>query len=166
VLYSRALQLQLIQQQASNTKDGDYADSNRPKRWNTPAATLAAASVQWYNATITARGRREMPFYRTDDLPVTEMLPGILRRSVCLDDVMLTFFEFEPEAVIPEHHHPHQQITWVVSGAMEFNLDGELRVLQAGDGVLIPPNVPHSAVVLDGPCHALDAWHPVREDYR
>jgi quercetin dioxygenase-like cupin family protein len=49
---------------------------------------------------------------------------------------------------------------------MEFDLNGEKRVLEAGDGVLIAPNVVHSAVVLDGPCRALDAWHPIREDYR
>ena len=107
-----------------------------------------------------------MTFFRTDDLHATEMLPGVLRRAVYLDDVMLTFFDFEPGASVPEHNHPHQQITWVVSGAMEFNLDGEKRVLQAGDGVLIPPDAPHSAVILDGACRALDAWHPVRDDYR
>ena len=107
-----------------------------------------------------------MTYFRTDDLPATEMLPGVTRRAVCLDDVMLTFFDFQPGAVVPEHHHPHQQITWVVSGAMEFDLDGEKRVLRAGDGVLIPPETPHSAVVLDEPCRALDAWHPVREEYR
>lgn len=107
-----------------------------------------------------------MSYFRTDDLPTTEMLPGVTRRAVYLDDVMLTFFDFAPQAIIPEHAHPHQQITWVVSGAMEFDLDGEKRVLHAGDGVLISPNVRHSAVILDGPCRALDAWHPVREDYR
>ena len=107
-----------------------------------------------------------MSFFRTDDLPVTEMLPGVVRRAVYLDDVMLTFFDFVPKAIIPEHAHPHQQITWVVSGAMEFDLSSEKRVLRAGDGVLIPPNVPHSAVILDEPCRAIDAWHPVRDDYR
>jgi quercetin dioxygenase-like cupin family protein len=106
-----------------------------------------------------------MPFYRTDELPATEMLPGVLRREVHLSDVMLTFFEFEPDAVIPEHHHPHQQITFVISGTMEFDLDGEKQVLQAGDGALIPPNVPHSGVIVGGRCKALDAWHPIREDY-
>lgn len=106
-----------------------------------------------------------MAFYRTDDLPATEMLPGVTRRAVYLDDVMITFFDFEPEAIIPRHHHPHQQITWIVSGAMEFELAGERRVLRSGDGVLIPPNTPHGANILDEPCRALDAWHPIREDY-
>jgi quercetin dioxygenase-like cupin family protein len=107
-----------------------------------------------------------MSFFRTEDLPPTQMLPGITRRAVYLEGVMLTFFEFEPRAVIPEHHHPHQQITYVLSGTMEFNLDGETRKLTAGDGVLIPPETPHAAVILEEPCRALDAWHPIREDYR
>ena len=107
-----------------------------------------------------------MTYFRTDELHATEMLPGVTRRAAYLDDVMMTFFDFEPNATIPEHHHPHQQITWVVSGTMEFDLDGEKRVLHAGDGVLIPPDTPHSAVIMDEPCRALDAWHPVRDDYR
>ena len=106
-----------------------------------------------------------MPYYCKDDLPATEMLPGVLRREVHLDGVMITFIDFQPNAIIPEHHHPHQQITYVTSGTMDFDLDGEKRVLTAGDGVVIPPDVPHSAVVGDGPCTALDAWHPIREDY-
>ncbi len=107
-----------------------------------------------------------MSFFRTEDLPPTQMLPGITRRSVYLEGVMLTFFEFEPRAVVPEHHHPHQQITYVLSGVMEFNLDGETRTLTAGDGVLIPPGTPHAAVILEEGCRALDAWHPIRDDYR
>lgn len=107
-----------------------------------------------------------MPYFCTEELPATEMLPGVTRRAVYLDDVMLTFFDFEPGAVVPHHHHPHQQITWIVSGALEFDLAGEKRVLRAGDGVLIPPGTPHGAVILDEPCRALDTWHPVRDDYR
>lgn len=107
-----------------------------------------------------------MTYYRSHDLPATEMLPGVLRRAVYLEGVMLTFVDFQPHAILPEHHHPHEQITYIESGKMEFNLDGEIRLLQAGDGVLVPPNTPHSGVVLDEPCRALDAWHPVREDYK
>lgn len=105
-------------------------------------------------------------FFCAKELPATEMLPGVYRRAVWLEGVMLTIVDFEPNRTLPEHQHPHQQITWIVSGAMEFTLNGEKRLLRAGDGALVPPNVRHSAIVLGEPCRAIDAWHPVREDYR
>jgi quercetin dioxygenase-like cupin family protein len=107
-----------------------------------------------------------MGFFRTEDLPATEMVPGVTRRAAYLDGVMLTIFDFEPNCIVPKHDHSNQQITWVVSGTLEFELDGEKRLLRAGDGVLIPPGTPHGAVTLDEPCRVVDAWHPIREDYK
>ncbi len=107
-----------------------------------------------------------MTFFTVSDLPGTDMLPGVTRRAVYLDRVMLTFFDFAPGSVVPEHSHPHEQITYVVSGAMEFHLEEETRVLHAGDGVCVPSGAVHSAVVLDGPTTVIDAWHPVREEYK
>ena len=107
-----------------------------------------------------------MSFYTVSELPGVEMQPGITRRSVYLDHAMITFFDFEPGSVLPEHAHPHEQITYVVSGAMEFRLGGEVRILRAGDGVCSPPGVTHGAVVLDEPTFVLDAWYPQREEYR
>jgi len=107
-----------------------------------------------------------MHYFKIDDLPSTEMLPGVDRRAVWLDDVMLTFFTFEPGAAVPEHAHPNEQITVVVEGAMEFTLGEETQTLRAGEGVCIPPNVPHKARVLDERTVAYDAWSPTREDYK
>jgi quercetin dioxygenase-like cupin family protein len=107
-----------------------------------------------------------MSFFTVRDLPSTEMLPGIVRRAVYLEHTMMTFFDFEPGSVVPEHSHPHEQITYVVQGAMEFRLGDETRVLRAGEGVCCPPNVPHSAAILDEPTVALDGWYPVREEYK
>jgi quercetin dioxygenase-like cupin family protein len=91
-----------------------------------------------------------MSFFSVSELPGTEMLPGVVRRAVYLEHVMMTFFDFAPGSVVPEHDHPHEQITYVV----------------AGDGVCCPPGVPHSAVILDEHTVALDAWYPLREEYR
>lgn len=86
-----------------------------------------------------------MSFFRISELPGTDMLPGIERRAVWLDQVMITFFIFQPHAIVPEHAHENEQITIVTSGAMEFTMGDEIRTLRAGDGVCIPPNVKHSA---------------------
>ncbi len=107
-----------------------------------------------------------MNFFITSELQSVNMLPGIERRAVWLNGVMLTFFNFAPNAVVPEHAHPNEQITVVTKGAMEFTLGDETRVLRAGDGVCIPPDVPHKAVVLDEPTEAYDAWSPPRDDYK
>jgi len=107
-----------------------------------------------------------MDFFKIDELPKVKMLPGIDRRAVWQEGVMLTFFSFEPDSIVPEHAHPNEQITVVTKGAMEFTLGDETRVLRAGDGVCIPPDVPHKAVVLDEPTEAYDAWNPPREDYK
>ena len=55
---------------------------------------------------------------------------------------MMTFFEFEPHALIPRHRHVHEQITYVIEGEIEFSVEGETRLLSAGDGVIILSNLP------------------------
>ncbi|NLE43881.1 MAG: cupin domain-containing protein [Chloroflexi bacterium] len=107
-----------------------------------------------------------MTFFTVDELPATEMLPGITRRAVYLDHVMITFLNLQPGSTVPEHSHPHEQITYVVSGGMEFYLGDEKRVLHAGSGACCPPGVSHRVVVLDEPTVALDAWYPPREEYK
>lgn len=107
-----------------------------------------------------------MEFFRVADLPSVDMLPGVTRRAVWLDRVMVTFFEFEPNTTIPIHDHPHEQITYVIEGEVEFTLGEQTQMLRAGEGVCIPPGVPHGARILDQPTRVLDAWHPPREDYK
>jgi len=107
-----------------------------------------------------------MDFFDTVELKQKQVLEGITLRSVAGDKVMMTFFEFEEGAVIPPHSHPHEQITFVQEGELEFTLKGETMVLSEGQGVVIHANEEHSARVNKGPARALDAWHPVREDYR
>jgi quercetin dioxygenase-like cupin family protein len=110
--------------------------------------------------------RSNMPFYKVSELPAVEMSPSATRRSVYLDHAMITFFDFAPGHVLPEHDHPHEQITYVIRGAMKFKLGDEERIIRAGEGVCSPPGVRHGAVVLDEPTSALDAWYPAREEYK
>ena len=94
------------------------------------------------------------------------MAAGLTRSAVYLDKLMLTFVDFEPGIALPRHSHPHEQITLVLEGTLEFTLDNETKILNVGQGVTVASNVPHSARSLDGPARVLDAWHPVRDDYR
>lgn len=104
-------------------------------------------------------------FFTVSELTGKEIRPGIGLRCAAGEQTMLTFFDFAPDAVIPNHKHPHEQITYMLTGEMEMTVAGEARLLTAGDGVVIPGNVEHSAKIIKGPAKALDAWYPKREDY-
>ena len=107
-----------------------------------------------------------MAFFTIDNLPETEMAPGIARRTVYLENLMLTFVDFAPGTELPRHSHRHEQITLVIEGTLEFTLDNETTILRAGQGVTVASNVPHSARTLEETARVVDAWHPVREDYK
>ncbi len=107
-----------------------------------------------------------MGFFSLDDLKEKQVIEGVTLRSVTGSSTMMTFFEFEESAVIPPHSHLHEQITYVLEGEVEFTLKGVTRVLTKGQGVTILSGEEHSARVTKGPAKALDAWYPIREDYR
>jgi quercetin dioxygenase-like cupin family protein len=106
-----------------------------------------------------------MNFFKKSDLKANQVRDGIVLRAVSGSKTMVTFFDFEPGAVIPAHRHPHEQITYVIEGEMEFTVERETKTLRAGDGVVIYSDQEHSARVLDKPAKAVDAWYPIREDY-
>ena len=107
-----------------------------------------------------------MSFFSESELKTKQILEGITLKAVSGEKTMMTLFEFEPDAVVPSHKHPHEQITYVIEGAMEFTVEGEKRILRKGDGVVILSNQEHSAKVLSKPAKAIDAWYPIREDYK
>lgn len=104
-------------------------------------------------------------FFSETDLKPRQLLQGVTLRAVHGAQTMLTIFDLEPHAVIPSHSHPHEQITYVLAGALEFTLEGQTRVLRKGEGVVIGSGRQHGAKVLAEPTRALDGWYPIREDY-
>ena len=105
-----------------------------------------------------------MPFYKKDELPSKEVVPGITLRSVYLENSMMTTFDIEPGSAIPSHKHPHEQITFLVKGSLKMTVGDETRTMQASDIAVVPPEVEHSAEALE-PSLAVDSWYPIREDY-
>ncbi len=105
-------------------------------------------------------------FFRKSDLKAKPVLEGVTLRAVAGDKTMMTFFDLKPQACIPPHRHPHEQISYVLEGEIEFTLEGEAKILRKGDGVVVGADKEHSVRVLDEPALAVDAWYPIRDDYR
>lgn len=90
---------------------------------------------------------------------------GVKRQFMGYDkNIMMVKVTFEKGAVGPLHKHFHSQSSYVVSGEFEVSIDGVKKVLSAGDGFYIPPDVEHGAVCLKAGM-LIDVFSPVREDF-
>lgn len=90
---------------------------------------------------------------------------GVSRKFLGYDNqIMMVRVKFEEGALGAPHQHFHTQATFCVSGKFEFEIDGEKKIVEAGDGVYIEPNLMHSAVCLEAG-ELIDTFSPVREDF-
>jgi len=81
------------------------------------------------------------------------------------DKLMLVEFEAAQGCGAPLHQHPHEQISYVVSGRMRFTVGDQTTDVAGGESIHIPSNALHTAVALEDSA-ALDIFSPPREDFR
>lgn len=74
-------------------------------------------------------------------------------------------FTIDPGAVVPEHSHPHEQVGYLLEGALTFRVDGKSLLVEAGDSYSIPGGEPHSAENNgDAAAVGLDVFSPPRDN--
>jgi|SRR5689334_16289330 len=98
------------------------------------------------------------------ELPAEELNPLFARQYVVGKEVMIARIAMKRGCLVPVHSHRHEQISHVLSGSLRFLIEGREILAGAGDLVLIPPHVPHSAEALEDTI-AIDTFSPPREDW-
>ena len=106
-----------------------------------------------------------MPFIDIKSIMSHEVCPGCRLRTPYGENLMLSYLEMDEGAKIPMHDHPHEQGGMLLEGKLELTIGDETRIVEARSMFIIPPNVPHQAVAIDGPALVLDVFSPIREDY-
>ncbi len=94
------------------------------------------------------------------------MTPGVRRRTLASGQGMMQMVvTFAAGATLPEHRHPHEQVTHVISGRLRLILHAgsETHELAAGDSFYLASNVPHAAEAPEDAV-VLDTFNPPRED--
>ena len=102
--------------------------------------------------------------YKWSDIEPEQLNPLLTRQFLTGSEAMLARIVLSKGCVVPTHAHPNEQIAFVLEGALEFNLNGEIRVVRSGEVLVIPPNVPHSAVALEDTID-FDIFAPPRQDW-
>lgn len=90
---------------------------------------------------------------------------GVERRVLAdSPELMTVAFRFREGGCGAPHSHPHVQSTFVESGRFEFTVDGETRLLESGDSLIIPSNAVHSCTALEAG-QLIDTFTPRRDDF-
>ena len=101
---------------------------------------------------------------RSNETAWFDVAPGIRRRTIAVTERMQQIaVELDPGARLPEHRHPHEQITYLISGRLRFIIDGVAREIASGETIALPGNIPHAVEAIEA-SQAIDTFSPPRED--
>ena len=103
--------------------------------------------------------------YTLDSQESKELFPGFEAKFIHSDNMTVTFVEIKAGAELPEHSHPHEQITFVREGTLQIIMDNKEYLMDKGELLVIPSNVSHKGLAISD-CKVLDVFNPVREDFK
>ncbi len=100
------------------------------------------------------------------DVPAIDIWGETVKaRMITGSNASLAVLELAPGAVVPEHHHVHEQMGICLTGSITFTIDGERRTLGPGGTWLIPSDRPHDAVAGPDGAVVIDIFSPIRADW-
>ena len=106
--------------------------------------------------------------YRWQDLPKDSPMPRLERRRIIGQHAMISEVFLAKGCFVPTHAHENEQFAWVVRGKVSFGIgddDSPQRsemVLEEGEVLHLPSNVPHSAEALEESV-VIDIFSPTSE---
>jgi quercetin dioxygenase-like cupin family protein len=104
-------------------------------------------------------------FLKYEDTTAKKINPFMDRRILThSDQLMMVEVTLKKEGVIPMHNHIHEQMTHILSGTYEFEVDGKIMILTQGDTAYMPSNVFHRVTCLESGTF-IDVFTPARKDF-
>ena len=104
-------------------------------------------------------------FVFNKNIQLEDLGDGVSRKVLAHNDnIMSVEVHFETGAVGAMHSHPHEQLTYVLSGAFEFTIGDEKHIVKAGDTMYKEPNIEHGCVCVEAGT-LIDTFTPMRKDF-
>ena len=105
-----------------------------------------------------------MQIYEWTQVEKEQLSPTFSRQVIHSEAMTVARVYLRKGCSVPEHSHHNEQISMIEQGSLKFVIDGQEKVLRAGQVLRIPPYLPHSAEALED-CIAVDLFSPPREDW-
>jgi quercetin dioxygenase-like cupin family protein len=98
------------------------------------------------------------------DVEMEKMNDKISRQMISGENATVAQLFLKRGATVPRHSHVNEQYSWIMSGKLKFIFDDRDVVVGAGGFLVIPANMPHSAVAEEDTLD-VDIFVPRREDW-
>jgi len=144
----------------SKTRAGKKSSARTSKK----RTTSPASKVALKGTVSKARRKAELRHVPWNAVAVEALNPLLGRHFVVGQNVMLARVLLKKGCIVPEHSHPNEQLTFIAEGALKFWIDGKIIVVNAGEVLTIPPNMPHKAEALEDTVD-FDVFNPPRADW-
>jgi quercetin dioxygenase-like cupin family protein len=115
-------------------------------------------------ATTRAAGKAELKHIPWNSIELEDLNPMLQRQFVVGQNIMVARVLLKKGCIVPEHSHSNEQLTYVLEGALKFWIDGKEIVVNSGETLCIPSNMPHRAQALSDTID-LDVFVPPRADW-
>ena len=133
--------------------------SGRAKAKSTASHSRAKRAVTKHAASPVA-----LQYIPWHTIPLEDLNPLLQRQFVVGQEIMLARVLLKKGCIVPEHSHHNEQLTYILDGALKFWIDGKEIVVNAGETLCIPSNMPHKAEALEDTID-LDVFAPPRVDW-
>ena len=108
--------------------------------------------------------KAELKYIPWNTVELENLGPLLQRQLVVGNDIMVARVLMKKGCVIPLHSHYNEQVTYILEGALKFWIDGKEIVVNAGEVLTIPRNMPHKAEALLDTID-VDVFNPPRADW-
>jgi quercetin dioxygenase-like cupin family protein/sugar lactone lactonase YvrE len=89
----------------------------------------------------------------------------LTRSTISGESGTIGYFTYQKGAVVPVHQHANEQYSIITKGSVSVSVGGKDIVVKAGEGIIIPANVPHSFTALEDGTLDIDFFAPARMDW-
>lgn len=101
-----------------------------------------------------------------DALPWQEVGDGFERKVIAAGQVTLALHRVWAHKKPNPHSHPHEQVSWQITGEFAFTIGGQPVHMKTGEVVTIPGGTVHTGRPVNCEhCLVLDVFHPRRTEY-
>ncbi|RAP73646.1 cupin domain-containing protein [Paenibacillus montanisoli] len=77
--------------------------------------------------------------------------------------IMSMMIKLDEGAIGPAHSHPHEQLTFVISGKIAMVMNGETTIVGASEQIYVPGDAVHEVKALEDTV-VIETFTPLRED--